>query len=160
METYTSINAVDNPVEYLNGSVWAKLAPSSLGGVGVFAIRDIPKGVPITDNSRNDMIKPFVYQMKEHDFKKLIKPIRDLILDKTILPNLVMFQFISPNSECFLQDFCNHSDNPNVSSDGFIALRDIKEGEEILEDYTKFLVQGGGAHALTKNHYKPYATLN
>ena len=154
MERSVSINAVDHPVEYLNGSVWVKLAPSNIHGVGVFAIRDIPKDTLITDNSRHDRYPAYVYELKQHDFKKLIKPIRDLILDRTMFSAAVyLMQFISPNSECYLQDFCNHSDTPNVDTD-FVSLRDIKEGEEILENYRDFKIQGGKAHPLVVNHLK------
>lgn len=45
-----------------------------------------------------------------------------------------LFTFYSPNSDQFLQAFMNHSDKPN--SDGHEAIRDIKAGEEVTEDFT------------------------
>ena len=147
-----SLNAVDNPVEYLNQTVWATIAPGSKG-VGVKAIRYIAKGTPITDWSRDMRFAPFVFEMKEHDFKKLDPAIRKLILDRTIFSAAVyLMNFISPNAECYLQDFCNHSDTPNVSTD-FIALRDIEVGEELFENYKDFKIQGNKMHALSKQHY-------
>ena len=148
-----SINALDNPVEYLNATVMCKIAPSKIHGIGVFAICDIPYGVKITDWNRDMRYLPFVYEMKEKDFMKLKKEIRELIMDKTVWGcSGFLLRFISPNSECYLQDFCNHSSTPNVDNN-FVTLRDIKAGEEITEDFTKIVLQGGEMHTLSKQHY-------
>lgn len=45
-----------NGAFYLNKTVWCKLGPSKIHGVGVFAIRDILKGQKLTDFSLTDSI--------------------------------------------------------------------------------------------------------
>lgn len=143
------MGTIISEVDYLNNTVWCKLAPSKFG-VGVFSIRDIAKGTKLTDWDRNHLEKPNIYELSEKEFMFLVKPIRDLILDKTTysLHNIIL-RFISPNSECYLQDFCNHSDKPNVDK-WFVANRDIKSGEEIFEDYNEFAKE---LHQLSKEHY-------
>lgn len=137
-------------IEYLNESVFCKLAPSIVSGVGVFAIRAINKGLKLTDWDRHRLMTPPTYELTETEFMQLHKPIRDLILDKTVYSkDATILRFISPNHECYLQDFCNHSSTPNVDKD-FIALRDIKKGEEIFEDFNSFYKE---MHHLSKEHY-------
>lgn len=136
-------------IDYINETVWCRLGQSKIHGVGVLAIRDIPKGTKLTDNSRTILNMPSVFYFTEEEFAKLLPEIQDLILDKTIYSEGdKILPFISPNYECYLQDFCNHSSEPNVSK-YFIALRDIKKGEEILEDFTSFTK----LHLLNKKHY-------
>lgn len=120
--------------EHLNKTVWATLKASPIQGVGVFAIRDIPKGTIITDNSLIDLMNPkSVIYINESEFVSILPEIRALILDKILFCNEKTFQFFSPNHETCLQSFMNHSDNPN--SDGEIALRDIAKDEEIVINY-------------------------
>jgi SET domain-containing protein len=136
-------------VDYINSTVWCKLAPSKIHGVGVFAIRDIIKGTDLTDVTRLILVEPKVYRLAEPEFMLIEKPIRDLILDKSIFKEGEDFSFISPNAECYLQDFCNHSEEPNVDK-WFETIRDIKEGEEILEDFREFT---SNPHKLNVTNY-------
>jgi len=122
-------------VKYLNNTVYCRLGPSKIHGVGVFAIRDIPKGTLITDHNihypNNQQ-----YTLSVEMFLKVHDEIRSLILDRFFYEAAdTKFTFYSPNSDQFLQAFMNHSDTPN--SDGHEALRDIKAGEEVVEDFTK-----------------------
>ena len=151
-------NLLHDTVKYLNESVWAKIAPSPLGGVGVFAIRDIRKGTRVSDFLRFYMARGEIFSVIVNDFMKIEKPIRDLILDKSMFLDEYIFNFMSPNCECFLQDFTNHSETPNVTTE-YIANRDIKEGEEILEDYREFQQQQGRVHDLVREHLKDICNL-
>lgn len=140
-------------VAYLNSSVWATLKPSPIHGVGVFAIRDIPKGRRITDYSVHDIRNPIVCELTEQEFDEVHPAVRALILDRTVFPyrgDSVVFRFYSPNSEQTLTSFMNHSDTPN--SDGVIALRDILEGEEVTENFRE-LTKGNDPHPLSKSHF-------
>ena len=151
-------NLLHDTVKYLNESVWAKIAPSPLGGVGVFAIRDIRKGTRVSDFLRSYMPRGEIIEVTTADFMKIKKEIRDLILDKSMFTDSYLMSFMSPNCECFLQDFTNHSETPNVDT-SFIATRDIKAGEEILENYKDFKIQGGSVHPLVKEHLKNVCSL-
>ncbi len=141
-----------NPVDYLNSSVWCKLGASSIQGVGVIAIRDIPKGTKITDLTLQDMIdgKRFPYLIIDikRELPLIKKEIRDLILDRIILQSdHEAIICISPNHEQILQTYMNHSENPNW--DGSVTTRDIKAGEEITEN---FLAIVPNMHQVSKDH--------
>jgi len=138
-------------VEYLNNSVWATLRPSSIQGIGVFAIRDIPKGTKITDHSIHNL-NPRLITIPIKDFDLILPEIRSIILDRNLFQEWQrVFSFYSPNSEQTLQSFCNHSTEPN--SEEMLATRDIKQGEEITEDYHK-MFQGNNPHELIIKHHR------
>ena len=136
------------PVDELNNMVWASLAPSKIHGVGVHAIRDIKKGTRITNYNLNELTSARPFLFDEKMFGNLYPEIQNLILDRTLFYDSPTLIFYSPNAEVCLQSFMNHSDTPN--SDGFVALQDIKQGEEITEDYRRVKEP----HLLSKKHYR------
>jgi hypothetical protein len=125
----------------LTDNTYVMLRPSSIEGVGVFAIRDIPKGC-------RDM------------FSKPDAADEWVTVPKTAIETLPAYaQFIVGNY-CLYDDenyfipshgfkkidvslFLNHADIPNVISindgDYFEAVRDIRAGEELLIDYGKIV---------------------
>jgi len=131
--------------EYLNATVWATLKRSDIHGIGVFAIRDIPAGQRITDNTVNDPTDFHTFIFAEKEFQLLLPEIQELILDRTIFEEGRRMKFISPNDDAVLRSFMNHSDTPNT--DGEYGLRDIKKGEELTES---FRIEN--PHRLTKAH--------
>lgn len=119
---------------------YCRIRPSKIGGVGVFAIRDIPKGVdPFQNLIENDW--------KQFNIKELNK------LDPEILKMIDDFFVIEEDGNVLIPDFglnginisffLNHSKNPNVKQmeneeqgdSFFITLREIKKDEEITSDY-------------------------
>lgn len=137
-------------VTKLNETVWAKLGPSKIHGIGVIAIRNIKAGTHITDYGMYETKTE--YYIYESDFIKIHKEIRKLILDRMMFPNHTKtFHFRSPNCEAELRAFMNHSDNAN--STGYIALRDIKAGEEITENY-HIMLHHCTPHPFQKVHMK------
>jgi hypothetical protein len=133
-----------NPVSYLNDSVYCRLAPSPIGGIGVFAIRDIPEGQSITDYNGGQI---YLYTVTMEDYSGIEPEIRTLIEQQTIFPSWnEKLMFNSPNSNQRLEAFMNHSTTPN--SDGVVTLRVVKKGEELTKDYTNFLKV---CHPLNKN---------
>lgn len=137
--------------DYLNATVWCRLGVSPIHGVGVFAIRDIPKGQQITDYNYSNIKDgvPF-YEMTLDEFSVVLPCIRELILDRMLYDASVgsSLKFVSPNHDQCLQSFMNHSDDPNT--DGLTALRDIKKGEEVTEDFRQLF---DTPHDLTKQHH-------
>ncbi len=113
----------------LNDSTFCRLAPSPIHGIGVFAIRDIPKGQELTDCYGS--LRHYILSKKEFD--GLVPEVRELIKERTIFIKGKPLAFFSPNCNQMLQHFMNHSETPN--SNGRYALVDIKKGEEITENY-------------------------
>lgn len=119
----------------LKHATYVMIKPSPLHGIGVFAIRDIPKG---TKNIFSEGVGEWIKISKE-EVAALPMASRDLIENHCLFDDDCYFV---PDYGFKLVDlviYLNHSETPNVSSinDGefFEALRDIKEGEELLVDY-------------------------
>ena len=119
----------------LANSTYVMIKPSPLHGIGVFAIRDIPKGTSnIFSRGVGDWIK-----VSKDEVDGLPQHSKDLIENHCLFDE--DFYFI-PDYGFKLLDlviYLNHSDTPNVISlnDGeeFEAIRDIANGEELLVDY-------------------------
>ena len=119
----------------LSASTYVMIKPSPLHGIGVFAIRDIPKGTKnIFSKGVGDWIK-----VSKEEVDALPQHSKDLIENHCLFDE--DFYFI-PDYGFKLVDlviYLNHSDTPNVISlnDGeeFEAIRDIANGEELLVDY-------------------------
>ena len=119
-------------IQYLNETVWCKLAPSPIHGIGVFAIRDIPKGTKLGCKEWYSE-ECDIHGVKS--FEGLHPAILELINQRWPLALKVQY-FISPNHDAHLVSFMNHSSEPNWNKYTDEALRDIKAGEEIFEDYS------------------------
>ncbi|MEY3193835.1 MAG: hypothetical protein RI982_1631 [Bacteroidota bacterium] len=119
----------------LANSTYVMIKPSPLHGIGVFAIRDIPKG---TSNIFSKGVGDWIKVSKE-EVDALPQHSKDLIENHCLFDE--DFYFI-PDYGFKLVDlviYLNHSETPNVISlnDGeeFEAIRDIAIGEELLVDY-------------------------
>lgn len=121
----------------LNEHNYVMLRPSPIEGIGVFAIRDIPKGCRdmFSKPDANDkwvlLTKQEVEELPEHSQRLIINY---CLFDET--------HYYVPDYGFKKIDVClflNHSDTPNVQSidDGeyFETLRAIKAGEELVIDY-------------------------
>jgi SET domain-containing protein len=119
----------------LAASTYVMIKPSQLHGIGVFAIRDIPKGTKnIFSKGVGDWIK-----VSKEEVDTLPQHSKDLIENHCLFDE--DYYFI-PDYGFKLVDlviYLNHSETPNVISlnDGeeFEAIRDIASGEELLVDY-------------------------
>ena len=140
-----------SPTE-LNNTVWATLGPSKIQGIGVIAIRDIPKGQKITiDFSEHREKHVMAYT---EDALMAVKPeIRNLILDRALFEKGKILYFNNPNADVVLRGFMNHADDPNT--DGHHTLKKIKKGEELTENYRDITANyEDGLHPLTVKHHK------
>lgn len=120
-------------------NTYCRLKTSKIDGVGIFAIRDIPKNKD-----------PFVgihkqrwHEFKYSDFKKM---------DKEILKMVYDFFFIGKDGKVLIPEyglngmdisfFLNSSEKPNIKTiDGglnFVAARKIKKGEELTASYKTY----------------------
>ncbi|MFA9206365.1 MAG: SET domain-containing protein [Burkholderiaceae bacterium] len=119
----------------LAASTYVMIKPSPLHGIGVFAIRDIPKG---TSNIFSKGVGDWI-QVSKEEVDALPQHSKDLIENHCLFDE--DFYFI-PDYGFKLVDlviYLNHSETPNVISlnegEEFEAIRDIANGEELLVDY-------------------------
>ena len=117
------------------------LAPSDIDGIGVFALRTIPKGQKLYTD-----IIPKVYNLPFKAFNNLFLDIRKLLLGQ--FPQIVNGSaFAYPTVR--IQAYVNHSDTPNYDAVKAVVLKTIRKGQEITEDYRKI-----------ENHKKVFDFLN
>ena len=120
-------------LNYAQNNTWARLAPSSIHGIGVFAIKDIPINCDLFPDCLNlfDSI-PLV------DLRNL--PIEVLKMSKDFfyhnngriwIPNLTLNQI---NISFFLNSSqtpnCEHDDDGRITTN-----REVKQGEELTHNY-------------------------
>jgi SET domain-containing protein len=121
----------------LAGNTWVMIKPSPIEGIGVFALQDIPKGCRSMFSKANEqeqwipITKTEVEKLPAHS--------------KALIENYCLYDdenYFVPDygfKKMDLVNFLNHSNTPNVISinDGefFEAIRDIKQGEELVIDY-------------------------
>lgn len=131
------MNKQDQYLE-LCGHVKCTLAPSSIHGIGVFAICDIQEGERLYVRWTEDLPAHW-YTLTFSDlskFDKVYPEIKQMILDRW--PQVVNGgHFMSPNYDARLSSFVNHADDPNYDIVTDTALRAIKKGDEITEDYCR-----------------------
>ena len=119
----------------LQQDTYVMLKPSPIEGIGVFAIRDIPKGCrTIFSAGIGEWIKVSIDEVE-----KLPAHSRNLVETYCLYDEE---NYFVPDYGFKLMDtvlYLNHSAQFNIASvnDGeqFEALRDIKAGEELLVDY-------------------------
>ena len=122
-------------LKQLAEATYVMIKASPIHGIGVFAIRDIPKGTQdIFSQGVGDWI-----EVSKEEVEALPKHSRDLVENHCLFDEQSYF---IPDYGFKLVDlviYLNHSDTPNVVSinDGerFEAIRDIKVGEELFVDY-------------------------
>ncbi len=124
-------------------NTYCRLKPSKIEGIGVFAIRDIPKG-------KNPFYK--IPQKKWSQFK--ISEIKKM--DKEILKMIDDFFVIEKNGDVYLPQyglngidvsfFVNNSKRPNLRIVGngeesaldFVTNKKIRKGEELTVSYSTY----------------------
>jgi len=124
-------NTENEIIRLLNETVWVRLGISHVHGVGVIAIRDIPKETEVNLYAYcGDVLT-----LSCKSFDRLDGSIQKLLLDRGPFYGDTI-RFVHPNNNSRLELFFNHSFNPNVLYGEYITTRDIREGEELFTDYT------------------------
>ena len=118
--------------EQINETVLATIKPSKIAGVVVFAVQDIKKGQKV-------FIRWQPMGLIQTTLSKLLPDIRKIIEGRWP-PVRDGYPFKHPHEDANLLSFMNHADNCNYDDSKDVALRDIKAGEEITEDYGKYKV--------------------
>ncbi|MBL7746014.1 MAG: SET domain-containing protein [Chitinophagaceae bacterium] len=125
----------DELLKELRDDMYVMLKPSPVHGIGVFAIRDIPKGCrSIFSNHQSEWIK-----LPIREVEKLPDHSRNLVETYCLFDEE---NYYVPEYGFKIMDmvnYINHSSTPNIQSinDGefFEALADIPSGTELLVNY-------------------------
>lgn len=116
--------------------VFTRLRPSKIHGIGVFAIRDIPKDTYIFtgDNSKIVWVNKIEVDGQEPAIQELYNDFCIIQGSKYYCPD----NFNNLNVGWYLNE---SKENPNVRCDDnydFYALRDIEKDEELTVNYSTF----------------------
>lgn len=125
-------------LDQLKNDIYCRLKPSKHGGVGVFAIRDIPAGIDPFVGS----VKPNYISLSIEQLEDLHPNIKRLVQDFFVYKNAVFHVPDNGLAQVDVPYYINHSDQPNikVGTDGHTleTTRVIKEGEELTSDYATY----------------------
>jgi SET domain-containing protein len=115
-----------------HSSVYVRLAPSNIHGVGVFAIIPIPKGAEVfgEDNEPTTRVSAALVRRQKPEIRALYEDFCVLQGEQWICPST--FNVLTPSW------YLNHSKTPNVRCDEslrFFTIRQIANGEELTVDY-------------------------
>ncbi len=120
--------------KHLQEEVYCRLGISPLHGIGVFALRAIPKGA----NPLKSWLKNIEIKFSHDEIKKLPKSVQKQIklfcyYDKKSVEIPIMGM-----NTMDMAIYLNHSKTPNIKmkKDGtFVCIKPIKTGEEVTMDY-------------------------
>lgn len=125
-------------LNYLRNDLYVRVQRSEIHGVGIFAIRQIPKGVDPFHNLYKEDYFEFYKKELEHLPDGVKKLIHDYCAEEDGSVWIPKYGFTTMQIERFL----NHSKTPNVmtndSGDTFVTSREIEKGEELLADYEQY----------------------
>lgn len=114
---------------------YVKVAPSKIHGVGLIAMRDIPKDTVIFYFSYRDF--PCIEISKKILQEKIPPEVYEQIIQNWAVTAEGVIAPINVNYEMHFVNFLNHSEEGNIryENECYIATKDIAKGEEILIDY-------------------------
>lgn len=138
---------MDNFIDNLK-KTYCRIGVSKIHGIGVIAIRDIPKGTNPFQFTDGECPKYKIISIHKNKLKKekihknIVKMIEDFIHP---VDNYYSFPFEGLNS-LDITFFMNHSDNPNMKYVEntkcefvtFRAIKKIKENDELTINYNKY----------------------
>ena len=124
--------------DYLLSNTFAKLAPSNIHGIGLFAIRDIPFGQKLFEQILDD--NDYIF-LKKGDLEVFDIEIQNLIKSLYILEEKGVWIQKTGLNHLDYSYYINHSNEPNLiyiqNKNYYLPKRDIKKGEELTYDYNE-----------------------
>lgn len=118
---------------------YCRLQPSSIQGVGVFAIRDIPKNT----NPFEGVTIPDSELFSQSELAELPEEVKTMVNDFFVADEEGRIDIPDYGLNGIdISFFINHSKTPNLithdESVTFVTSRDIKKGEELTADYSTY----------------------
>ena len=124
--------------DYLLSNTFAKLAPSNIHGIGLFAIRDIPFGQKLFEQILDD--NDYIF-LKKGDLEVFDIEIQNLIKSLYILEEKGVWIQKTGLNHLDYSYYINHSNEPKLiyiqNKNYYLPKRDIKKGEELTYDYNE-----------------------
>jgi SET domain-containing protein len=120
--------------EHLRTEVYCKLGVSKLHGIGVFAMRDIPKGT----QPLNSMVSKKEIKFSRIELKKVPSSVRKHLASFCLVEKGRVFAPEIGMNAVNVSIYLNHSKTPNLrfnKKDILEATRDIERHEELTIDY-------------------------
>ena len=122
----------------LQYNIYCRIQPSPRGGVGVFAIKDIPLGVDPFEGC----VRPNYILFSKKELSSLHPNVQRLVQDMFVFKNGVYHVPDNGLAQIDIAYYINHSDNPNIKvvEDGhnFITTDNILAGDELVSDYASY----------------------
>lgn len=134
-------------LENLKKDTYCRLKPDSYGGVGVFAIKKIPKGIYPFHITNHVTFTQRVLNIPDEEVQKMDPAVIKMITDFYVKSKdgiwRIPYKGLNANDISF---YLNNSETPNlkivVDDDStmltFKTARIINEGEELLIDYREY----------------------
>ena len=139
-------------LKHLKEDIYCRLGVTK-HGVGVIAIKDIPKDTNPFKHLSNYKKEKIIYFHKEElkDVNPNVqKIVGDFFIANNISTDIYNILYDGPNYLNIMY-YTNHSSNPNLyivnnpelsNWSSFMSSRDIKEGEELTYDYSQYSFDG------------------
>jgi len=139
----------DSLLNHLQNGLFIRIKKSGVHGVGLFAVRDIPKGT----NPFQSLLKTEYIEFTQEELENALpKNTYEMIDAYSARDENFIYIPTHGFNPIDLPYLINHSDEPNVATDvegeHFVTLRDIKEGEELFSDFSTY--HDGNEHYIKK----------
>ncbi len=128
-------------VRDLEENVYCRLRPSKVHGVGIFAIRDIPKG---KDPFKSFLPYKFVAvpAASVFDNPHIDPAVKEFASDMYSVMKGKLYLYKGGMNGIDISFFLNHSKKPNLTvrkgGEAFVTARKIKKGEELFSDQSTY----------------------
>ena len=132
-------------IKHLENDIYCRIGVSKISGVGVIAIKDIPKGIDPFKTLSKEVEN--VIELDKDDIKKVDPNVKKIISDFFGNSNSKRFDILAsgPNN-INVSFYMNHSDKPNIdiieksnsNYMGFVTNKNIKKGDEITINYNNY----------------------
>tara|TARA_R100001509_G_scaffold161991_1_gene132465 strand:- start:436 stop:900 length:465 start_codon:yes stop_codon:yes gene_type:complete len=133
-------------LDNLRNDTYCRLGVSNLQGVGVFAIKEIPKGVNPFKKTYIDTTPQI--DITDEDLEGIDENVAKCVKDFFAKDEFQSYPVSLNGLNCLdISFYVNHSNDPNLTINEkspqfdqyspFVATRLIKEGEELTQDYVE-----------------------